>query len=575
MTTSRTLKRSRDDMDVDTGAAAIEDPGTELQAAEISFGQDIVTAIKGCFGSTVAFEMTGSEAKAEALALLGSADIRADILEREVLVPQVSTQLFRALSGEDAVVAAETAVCLKNLMTHEQLGNRCIRRLYALCIFPVLEGLIKRHMDNFEPASSPTIIESVAVMVMSIASLIPASLPQINSSSLPRLLKFVVSSGNEDQVIAAVLQSVLVCVEDNAELAELIDLDALIPAAVAVSPGRELLSALALSVVLNGKRCLDQRMDQNTETAITNTLRSLLVCPLPETPDSVTESDLSARFEVIDLAADCLQQVRLQSEARLPLSQLLAASNSVIEGLYAYWRAHFASYIGSDSDVSGARTRVSKRLWSALGMAIGLQEQLLRSSPLPKRPPTGFMERAVFMLKIGEEAALLAREHRDEFEDVAVDDEISGWMRAWLSDSWPASCDFPELPSDMFSRLTSLFLDSESPVVLTNCCAIVALLIPYLSPDEQALSCAFLNGLLATDPFDGDHLEILLGAVDAITGIFDPVSKEWPAKSLRELKNDLMNAVEKLRNAKSLNGGAMTEDIEGRLEALNRLCVLL
>lgn len=517
---------------------------------------NIIESIQRCFDPK---EGCSVEEKIQALALLGSVDFGLEALERQILTEQLAPEIFSGLLGDHEALAQETAVCLKNLMTNENagLGNKCTRRLYALRLFPVLNSVMEKLIST--PAS-PVFVEAIAVQVLCIASAIPASLPQITASPLVRL--FV--SLPEGEIIArcAVLQAILVAVEDNLQMAQ--ELTSQCPNLVAFDASQALLSTLRILVAIQCARlCPAFKVDV---ASITTFLTSLLTSPLPEAKLLESEpASFKSFFEIIELAAEALELLLAVSANQV--GKVLKTDKNVINALFnvpfqflTLWTTEFAANFGEESNIE--RVRLVRRLWTIIGSLFTLQEQLMLQCRIV--PVANFVEHLMHVLNAG--LAIPSA-------DYCIADEVSGWLRARLT-IWGDS-DYPSLPAEFFAAFKNLFMASESPVVLSNTCAMIALLIPYAPETVQAEFCVYLNAALCTEPFDVDHLEVLLSAVDAITGIFDPQSKEWPAKSLSELKADAIGASERLTQATSLADEQMKREISERVKELKSLIRIL
>lgn len=482
-----------------------------------------------------------------------------EALERQILTEQFAPEIFAGLLGAHEALAQETAVCLKNLMTNENagLGNKCTRRLYALRLFPILNAVMEKLVSTPAP---PVFVEAIAVQVLCIASAIPASLPQITASPLVRL--FVSLPDSEIAARCAVLQAILVAVEDNLQMAQ--EITTQCANIVAFDASQVLLSTLRILVAIQCARmCPSFKVDV---ASMITFLTSLLISPLPEA--QLLESEpisFKSFFEVVELTAEALELLLAVSSSQV--GKVLKADKNVITALFnipfqflALWTAEFAAHFGEESNIE--RVRLVRRLWSIIGSLFTLQEQLMLQCRIV--PVVSFVDHLMLVLNAGLAAPSA---------DYCVADEVSGWLRARLT-VWSDS-DYPALPTEFFSTFKNLFMSSESPVVLSNTCAMMALLIPYAPEAFQAEFCVYLNAALCTEPFDVDHLEVLLSAVDAITGIFDPQSKEWPAKSLSELKSDAQNASERLAQATTLADEQMKREISERVKSLKSLIRIL
>ena len=495
------------------------------------------------------------------MALLGSVDFSLEALEKQILTPTLAPQIFACLEDVANPLAVEAAVCLKNLMTNENagLGSKCTRRLYALCLFPVLSRL----MDKLcEVEASPVLVEAVAVQIMCIASAIPAALPQITNSSLVRL--FASRQDDVAQLAAncALLQAILVAVEDNQIMAE--QLMTSCPSLTALNSAQPLLSVLQILCLLQCARLLPGvKPDFASNFAF---LCERLCNTLPDAQSIQNDpQSVKSAFEVFELATEAFEL--LISLAPSQMGKLLKASKGAQELFQLpftfanFWSAHFAAHFEGETNVD--RVRLVRRLWSIIGNLFTVAEQLMLQC---RFTPASFS--FAEYLKAVMQVALSAPEG-----DYSVVDELSGLLRARLV-AW-GEADYPAFPEDFFPAFKQLFLASESPVVLTNGCAMVALLIPYALEPIQVDFCVFLNAALCTEPFDVDHLEVLLSAVDAVTGIFDPQSKEWPAKSLAELKNDVLAAAQKLTAALNMAEADMKEAIKERISTLKSFSRIL
>jgi hypothetical protein len=270
-------------------------------------------------------------------------------------------------------------------------------------------------------------------------------------------------------------------------------------------------------------------------------------------------------FEIFELATEAFELLLSLAPSQVgKLLKALKAAQTLFQLPLAFadfWSAHFAAHFEGETNVD--RVKLVRRLWSVIGNLFTIAEQLMLQCRLVPAS-NEFSE----YLKAVMQVALAAPE-----DDSSVADELSCLIRARLV-AW-GDADYPAFAAEFFPAFKQLFLASESPVVLSNSCAMVALLIPYAPETTQVDFCVFLNAALCTEPFDIDHLEVLISAVDAVTGIFDPQSKEWPAKPLNELKNDALGAVQKLNYALNLAEADMKGAIKERISTLNSFARIL
>lgn len=469
------------------------------------------------------------------------------------------------MSGDDAILAEEAAVCIKNLMTNEMLSSKCTRHLYSLNILPVITQILEKSV-------SANFLEALAVQILCIATTVPAALSQITASPLAALVAKRLAVANPIELGAdnALLQALLVAVEDNEVLAQ--NLIQLNPQFLAVSFESGKFDASHLNILLR-LMCFLQivRSVPTADSALNlpvvlNFLFASLQCALPEA--SLFESDPAAVklfFEIIELATEALE-ILIASNNKVGQALKGQSLESFLDLPFvysAYFQENFQTNF--DSETNNDRIRLVRRIFSIVGTLLAIQEQLINSRVVKVSRGAAFVAR---MEKIMSLASACPS------EDYNVSDEVSGWVRSWLS-AWGDS-DYPNIPDSFFASLITIFFTSSSPVVLTNTCAITALLIPYAPEAVQKDICVFLNNLLCTDPFDPDHLEVLLAAVDGVTGIFDPQSKEWPAKPLSELKNDLKVAKERLQVASCVqNDPAMKEIVSERCRSIDRIYRIL
>ena len=506
------------------------------------------------------------------MALLGSIDFSLEDLEKNVLNTSVTPQIFAAMAGDDAILAEEAAVCIKNLMTNEHLGSKCTRRLYALCIFPLINRILDRILNDTSFVASPNFLEAVAVQIWCIASTIPAALPQITASPLAALVSKRLSVFNASDFTVlpadnALLQALLVAVEDNEQLAQ--NLAQMNPQFLSVSFDSSAIKfdALHMNILLRLMcfvqiaRCVPGAASALNLPAVLNFLLATLQTALPES--SLFESDASAVkgfFEIYEMSAELLELLVIENSKALKGHSL----DSFLElpfALASYFSANFQRNFHEEGN--NDRIRLVRRIFSIIGTLLTTQEQLIISGILKVSRGSSFVQRMERVL------SLVASSPSEDFN---LCDEVSGWLRAWLT-AWGES-DYPEIHEVFFQTFISSFYSSSSPVVLTNACALSALLIPYASESAQKDFCVYLNNLLCTDPFDADHLEVLLAAIDGVTGIFDPQSKEWPAKPLNELKNDLKVAKERLSAAACIDL-SMKEIVADRIRSIDRIYRIL
>ncbi len=503
--------------------------------------------------------MSSADDKAQALALLGSVDFSLEALEKDILNSSLTPQIFACFEDENSNLALEAAVCLKNLMTNENsgLGSKCTRRLYALCLLPVLSRLMEKLCKLKMVPASPVLVEAVAVQIMCISSVIPAALPQITGSSLVRLFASRQSNDSAAELVAncALLQAILVAVEDNKVMAE--QLVALCPSLAQLNPSHSLLSVLQILCLLQCARSLP-----GVKPDLSSICNFLIDCLCASLPDAETikndPQSVKATFEVLELATEAFELLISLSPSQV--GKLLKSSKAAQElfklpfALANFWSTHFAAHFEGETNVD--RVRLVRRLWSIISNMFTVAEQLMHQCRFVPSS-IDFQE----YLKDVIQVAFAAPEG-----DYSVTDELSGLIRARLV-AW-GDADYPDFTEDFFPAFKRLFLASESPIVLSNTCAMVALLIPYAPETVQVDFCVFLNAALCTEPFDVDHLEVLLSAVDAVTGIFDPQSKEWPAKPLSELKNDVLSAAQKLNDALGMADQDMKDAIKERVSTL-------
>ena len=506
------------------------------------------------------------------MALLGSIDFSLEDLEKNVLNASVTPQIFAAMAGDDAILAEEAAVCIKNLMTNEHLGSKCTRRLYALCIFPLINRILERILNDSYVDSSPDFLEAVAVQIWCIASTIPAALPQITASPLAalvskRLLVLDASHVNISPAENALLQALLVSVEDNQQLAQSLVL--LNPQFLSVSfdsnvikfDGLHMNILLRLMCFVQVARCVPGAASALNLPTILNFLFTTLQTSLPES--SLFESDASAVkffFEIYEMASELLELLVIENSKALK-GQSFDSFFELPFSLSSYFSTNFQRNFHEEGN--NDRIRLVRRIFSIIGTLLTTQEQLILSGVFK------VSRGATFIPKMERVLSLVSFTPSEDFN---LCDEISGWIRAWLM-AWGES-DYPEIPETFFKSFISTFYSSSSPVVLTNTCALSALLIPYAPEYAQKDFCVFLNNLLCTDPFDADHLEVLLAAVDGVTGIFDPQSKEWPAKPLNELKNDFKVAKERLGASVCIDP-SMKDIVADRIRSIDRIIRIL
>ena len=542
-------KRGAEEMDVDEVQG--DSPVTHAMSLSPEVHTDIVSVITACFGSESAFNSTTIEEKIKSLSILGSFDLPLPLLEQKILVPEIATFLFRAFESVDCeILAAEAALCLKNLMTGESsVSNRCTRRLYALGLFPVIERVMQRLLVLAKlSAMTPmllSLVESVSIMVMCIASLMPVSLAQVNNSSFAVLCEAALTLLTDDlsiKPVSAILQAALVCAEDNPEFVMKLPEGLLMQQVNAGTDNaaNDTLGLAYLRIALSATLivCCQRSLNREIPSSLAGPLRKVLMMS--------TLSMTEVHYEAIELAAETLHQISIPKVAdRKSLIQY--AEDELLPALLKEWQ-HV-------SDAVEVNQRI-KSVCSAIGNVFALMEDLWQSLPAGhcrSAPEAGKLDEMMTKyVGLALNIATQAREFND-CQSLLITDEVSGWLRAWLSMAWPAGSDYPEVTEAAFSVMSRLFFESSSPVVLTNACAIAALLIPSLSSAAQVESCRFLNNLLLTDPFDSDHLEILMAAVDAITGIFDPESKEWPVKAIGQLRDDFAQAQSRLMQSCDLD----------------------
>lgn len=512
--------------------------------------------------------MSSHDAKTQTLALLGSIDFSLEDLENNVLNAAVTPQIFAAMAGDDAILAEEAAVCIKNLMTNEHLGSKCTRRLYALCIMPLIKQILEKLLNGTSAVSSANFLEAMAVQIWCIASTVPAALPQITASPLAALVTKRLSAFDASNLTVlpaenALLQALLVSVEDNEALAQ--SIVQMNPQFLSVSFDSSVIKFDALHMnVLFRLMCFVQIVRSVPAAAsalnlpvILNFLFATLQISLPES--SLFESDPSAVkvfFEIYEMAAELLELLVIENSKAfkgLPFDTFLELPFT----LSSYFNTNFQRNFREEGN--NDRIRLVRRIFSIIATLLTTQEQIIMSGIVKTTRGAKFVQRMERVL------SLASSSPSDDFN---LCDEVSGWLRAWLT-AWGES-DYPEIPETFFISFTASFYSSSSPVVLTNTCALTALLIPYAPEASQKDFCVFLNNLLCTDPFDADHLEVLLAAVDGVTGIFDPQSKEWPAKSLNELKNDLKLAKERLGSAACIDP-SMKEIVSDRIRSIDRV----
>lgn len=480
------------------------------------------------------------------------------------------------MRGDDRVLAEEAAVCIKNLMTNEHLGNKCTRRLYALCIFPLLDQILQSILSSSNPISC-TFLEAIAVQMWCIASTIPAALPQITASPLAALvtkrlaLPLIASTISADN---ALLQALLVAIEDNEILAQgLLKLNPQLLTPSFKSSGEfnsfHLNSLLRLMCFLQVVRCVPSAHSVLDFPVTLDFLFSTLQSPLPAAARFETDAvAVKLYFEILELAAESLELLINETGngrgVKFLKGRSLEAFYDLPFQLVEYFSTNFQRNFSEEGNAD--RIRLVRRIFSLVGTLLTIQEQLIMSGIMKVSRGASFvqcMERVLSLCGAAPSA------------DFCVSDEVSGWIRAWLI-TWDDS-DYPAIHEKFFNSLVEFFFTSSSPVVLTNTCALTSLLISYAPEIIQKDFCLFLNNLLCTDPFDPDHLEVLLAAVDGVTGIFDPQSKEWPAKPLSELKKDLQIAKERLQAATSFcdTSNSMKETVAERIRSLDRLIRIL
>lgn len=473
------------------------------------------------------------------------------------------------MSGDDVVLSEEAAVCIKNLMTNELLGSKCTRRLYALCILPLINQILEK-IINGSISFSSNFLEAIAVQIWCIASTVPAALPQITASPLATLVTKRLISLNSDDLAAdnALLQALLVAVEDNELLSHsLIQLN---PQFLSVSfesckfDSAHLNTFLRLMCFLQVVRCVPNADSGLPLPRILNFILSTIQSPLPE--PGMFDSDASAVklfFEIFELAVESFELLIVENKQTSQILNGYSLENfmEIPFNFLTFFISNFQRNF--DEEGNNDRIRLVRRIFSIIGTLISVQEQLILTGAIKIPRESIFIDRMEKVLN------LTTVSPSDDFN---LCDEVSGWLRAWLA-AWGES-DYPTIPSTFFSTFVSKLYSSSSPVVLTNTCALTALLIPYAPESIQGDFCVFLNNLLCTDPFDQDHLEVLLAAIDGVTGIFDPHSKEWPAKSLPELKNDLKLAKERLQNSSCVDK-PMKDLVNDRIKLIDRLYRIL
>lgn len=471
------------------------------------------------------------------------------------------------MNGEDRILAEEAAVCIKNLMTSEHLGSKCTRRLYALCILPLINQILEKITQGTLDCSS-NFIEAMAVQIWCIASTVPAALPQITASPLAALVTKRLAASDHMELRAAdnaLLQALLVSVEENEPLAK--NLIQLNPQFLSVSfeSGKfdpsHLNILLRLMCFLQVIRCVPSADSALNLPLVLNFLFSTLQGSFPEV--ALFETDPAAVklfFEILEMAAEALELLIAENGkcTKTLKGQSLELFNEIPFNLSIFFQTNFQRNFNEEGN--NDRIRLVRRIFSIIGTLLTIQEQLIISRVIKVTRGPSFVQRMEKVLNLAGSGPS---------DDFNVNDEVSGWLRSWLS-AWGDDSDYPEIPEHFFQTFISNFYTSSSPVVLTNTCALTALLIPYAPEVAQKDFCVFLNNLLCTDPFDADHLEVLLAAVDGVTGIFDPQSKEWPAKSLEELKNDLKVAKERLQGASCVED-SMKGIVSDRIKSIDRL----
>lgn len=482
----------------------------------------------------------------------------------------VTPQIFAAMDGEDRILAEEAAVCIKNLMTNEHLGSKCTRRLYALCILPLINRILEKITQGTLDSSS-NFLEALAVQIWCIASTVPAALPQITASPLAALVTNRLAASNPIEISAdnAILQALLVAVEENEILSK--NLIQLNPQFLAVSfeSGKfdpfHLNVLLRLMCFLQVVRCVPSADSALNLSLVLNFLFSTLQSSFPDSDLFETEAAaVKLFFEILEMAAEALELLIAENSkcTKILKGQSLEIFNEIPFKLLNFFQINFQKNF--DEEGNNDRIRLVRKLFSIIGTLLTIQEQLIISRVIKVSRGTSFVQRMEKVLSLSSAGPS---------EDFNVNDEVSGWLRSWLS-AWGDDSDYPEISQQFFQNFITSFYSSSSPVVLTNTCALTALLIPYAPEAAQKDFCVFLNNLLCTDPFDADHLEVLLAAVDGVTGIFDPQSKEWPAKSLAELKNDLKVAKERLQGASCVED-SMKEIVSERIRSIDRLYRIL
>ena len=502
------------------------------------------------------------------MALLGSIDFSLEDLEKNVFNSSVTPQIFAAMAGDDAFLAEEAAVCIKNLMTNEHLGSKCTRRLYALCIFPLISQILEKLLNDANPVSSANFFEAVAVQIWCIASTVPAALPQITASPLAALVTKRLSNFdamNLEFLPAenALLQALLVAVEDNEVLARsLIQMN---PQFLSVSfePIFIKFDALHMNILFRLMcfvqivRCVPGAASALNLPAVLNFLLATLQTSLPSSLLFVSDpAAVKVFFEIYEMAAELLELLVMENSKifkGLSFDPFLELPFT----LSSYFTENFQRNFHEEGN--NDRIRLVRRIFSIMATLLTTQEQMIISGIIKVSRGSVFIQKMERVLSLASASPS---------EDFNLCDEASGWLRAWLT-SWGES-DYPDIPETFFTSFIGSFYSSSSPVVLTNICALSALLIPYASEPVQKDFCVLLNNLLCTDPFDADHLEVLLAAVDGVTGIFDPQSKEWPAKPLNELKSDLKLAKERLTGAACIDS-SMKEIVSDRIRSIDRI----
>lgn len=494
-------------------------------------------------------------------------------LERNILNASVIPQIFAAMAGDDHVLAEEAAVCIKNLMTGEVLGSKCTKQFYSLKILPVLHEILQKILNGSCAVSSPNFLEAVAVQVWCIASTVPAALPEITVSPLAALVTKRLSNFEASNEIAlpadnALLQALLVAVEDNEILAQNIiqmNTQFLAFSFESISIKFDHLHyniLLRLICFVQISRCVPGAASALNLPAIFNLLLSTLLTALPDS--SLFESnasDVKRFFEIYEMAAELFELLVIDNSKALK-GQNFDAFSELPFTFSSYFITNFQKNFNEEDNKD--RIRLVGRIFSIIGTLLTTQEQMILSGVIKISRGINFVKRMESILSLASSIPS---------EDINLADEISGWLRSWLT-AWGDS-DYPAIPESFFVSFISTFYSSSSPVVLTNACALTALLIPYAPEAAQKDFCVFLNNLLCTDPFDADHLEVLLAAIDGITGIFDPQSKEWPAKQLNDLKNDFKLAKERLISAGCIIDQGMKEIVSDRVKSIDRIYRIL